>query len=232
MQTLRKLDCVPNRFGFSAIVVLGVFLVAFVAFPKPVASEEPPKDADERIVFVPPPVGAPADRITAGTRSAQPHAEALVFLSPKAGGFTANPQPTLYWFLPRPYRGTLNLTVTEVAAEPQFSSGVTTVDLSKGLYALNFNQIDFRVRSGQIYLVMLELPDADQGPMQSSTYVELVDLTLDEEETIASFAKRGLWFDAVDAGMSTAQSGEASVLDEGKMLELFRSAGVATPWAE
>ena len=232
MQNLRKPDCEPNRFGHVAIVVLGLFLATFVVSAQPATSEEVPKDAEDKVVFVPPPIGAPADRITAGTRSAQPSSNALAFLSPKAGGYTTNPQPTLYWFLPRPYRGTLNLVVTEVATEPQVANGTISVDLSKGLYALNFSQMNFSLRSGRIYLVALDLSDAKQGPLQSSTYVEVVDLNLDEEKTIASFAKRGLRFDAIDAGMRTAHSGLATVIDKEKMLELFSSAGVAIPWIE
>lgn len=242
MQILRTPDRVPSRFGprrFGArrfgnvaLLVLGVILLTGLVLSQPVMAEDSLEETDDKVVFVPPPIGAPADRITAGTRSAQAPTSSLVFLSPKAGGLTANPQPTLYWYLPHAYRGTLDLAVTEVAADPQIANGAISVDLSKGLYALNFNQINFSLRSGQIYLVTLDLSDANQGPMQSSTYVEVVDLDVNEEETIASFAKRGLWFDAVDAGMRTAASGRASVIDDDKMLQLFYSAGVAAPWID
>lgn len=215
-----------------AILVLGLTLSTLLVLSQPVIAEESSRETDDKVVFVPPPIGAPADRITAGTRSAKALTSSLVFLSPTTGGLTSNPQPTLYWFLPRAYRGMLDLAVTEVATDPRTANGTIPVDLSEGLYALNFNEFDFTLRSGQIYLVTLDLADSNQGPMQISTYVEVVDRDLNEEKTIASFAKRGLWFDAVDAGMRTAKTGRASVIDDAKMLQLFNSAGVATPWID
>src|SRR3954470_20600143 len=74
------------------------------------ANEAPRKD---EITYVPPDLGAPAVRVSGGTRGTADSGLSLDVLAPNQTGLTTQEQPTLYWYISRSVRADIRLSIVE-----------------------------------------------------------------------------------------------------------------------
>ncbi len=149
-------------------VSITVLVFATVANPFPAgfawaAGKEENTDTPAEIVFIPPEIGAPKDRMGAGTRSIPTHADSdlLLLLVPADGGLTTLASPPLIWRLFRGHRGDVVVRLSPV--------GKTAAELlvkgpfPPGDYGLDLSRSNFLLDANLFYLWQVELLDPATG---------------------------------------------------------------------
>lgn len=190
-------------------------------------------DAQTDVVFVPPPSGAPADRVGAATRDAGPdEGSVLALLAPVGGGITTLLTPPLAWYLSETFAGKM---YAELVSTQNPQVGVVKVaegKFRKGYYALDLERSDMVLEQGAIYKWTVLLTAAQSGQVvdQRTTYVEIVDQPISGLSQIAAvLAAQGLWFDALAPFVEIGLSGKVSVQKGTGFESLMSSAGLDLP---
>lgn len=173
--------------------------------------------ADET-VFVPPDVGAPAERMGAGTRDVATSNEMVRLLVPEGGGLTTSGKPRLVWQLRNGFRGNMR---AEISA-----SGADGVVLDRngafpeGFYGLDLQRSDLSLEIGIIYVWRVLLQNEDAVVALTQSFVERVDAT------DADPGQAGVWFDVLDPLVSIDLSGRVRSSDKAALNHLLQAGGV------
>ncbi|WP_170432823.1 DUF928 domain-containing protein [Ruegeria arenilitoris] len=204
-----------------------VFLLAAGLFPSGfalAAGDEEDTDKSPEIVFVPPEIGTPKDRMGAGTRNVTSDAASdLLLLVPADGGLTTQAFPPLIWRLTRGHRGDAivklgpsGITATELHISGPFPPGDYGLDLSRSNILLDTNRV---------YLWQLELLDPNTNAVveRSSGLIE----RLPEGFRSDTPAAAGLWFDALSELVDIGLSGRVQTTNPAELEQLLNSAGVS-----
>lgn len=164
------------------------------------------------IVFVPPVIGAPGDRIGAGTRGGGEtgdgeRGDGVRLLAPPGGGLSATQSPRLYWWLDTPFDGTLQIDLTADGADRPLLSFDEDAKLAPGLQVFALPDLGLRIRDAQIYRWTVRLTPQDaRTTLSASSFVEFRASDDDAAGTagadgkgaIAALAANGYWYDAFD----------------------------------
>lgn len=172
----------------------------------------------EGTVFVPPDIGAPSERLGAGTREIVGTTEALLLLVPEGGGLTTSGTPPLVWYLSNGFRGKVTTQISAPGA-----SGVVLErngPLPKGYYSLDLRRSDFRLKEGVIYVWKVVLSEDDLVVAVAESLVERVGAT-DEDP-----GQAGIWFDALAPLVYIDLSGRVRVSDQLALTQLLKAGGV------
>lgn len=202
-----------------ATVNLATFIFAMMVCSVTFAEQNDQADAAaEGPVFVPPEIGAPADRLGAGTRDIIGTTEGLLLLAPEGGGLTTSGTPPLIWYLSEGFDGTMT---TQISA-PSASGVVLEWDslLPKGYYSLDLRRSGFRLQEGVIYVWKVMLIKGDTVIAVAESFVERV------RPTDRSPGQAGIWFDVLSPLVSTDLSGRARVQDNTALNQLLNAGGV------
>lgn len=117
------LIALASLFPVQALAVDNVSKTATMAMPSSADKHLQRKEPGKTPVYRPPMRGAPAGRVGGGTRGAtERESFALLVLTPEHIGYTSKEQPCLYWFISKPARHPVEMTITErKAVEPLFT---------------------------------------------------------------------------------------------------------------
>jgi hypothetical protein len=198
-----------NHASIFAIVVAAAILV-----PTGAATAQTAPAPDE-IVFVPPALGAPGNRVGAGTRGGVANTPGIALLAPPGGGMTASDQPTLYWWLEVPFAGELSVSLGAANAARQLISTREAVDLPAGQHAFALADYGLRLSAGTIYRWTVTLDPAGGGAkISGSSFVQLSESAIPSTTTADPAeanrqAAAGNWYDAFAA---VADDPDTSVL--------------------
>lgn len=182
---MRKLLCIC---AFASVA-------AFGAAPAQTATAQ-------EITFTPPAVGAPGNRTGAATRGGTADTAGVTLLAPSGGGMTADPQPTLFWWLDRPFRGELNISFGASDAGRPLLDSRESVELPAGQHAFALSDYGLRLVAGTIYRWSVVLTPADGGArLSGSSYIEVATATppAGADTPVAKASRQaaaGNWYDA------------------------------------
>ena len=184
-----------------------------------IAEQNDQSDApSEGQVFVPPAIGAPAQRLGAGTRDVVGTMEAILLLVPQGGGLTTSGTPPLIWQLSSGFSGEMT---TQISA-PDLSGVVLEQNgpLPKGYYSLDLRRSDFRLEEGVIYVWKVTLTEGNLVVAVAESLVERVSPTAEDP------GQAGIWFDVLAPLVSIDLSGRVRVTDKHLFKQLLMAGGV------
>jgi len=180
----------------------------------------------ETVVFIPPEIGAPRDRIGAGTRGIESTTEIIQLLIPQEGGLTTSDKPPIIWQVKTDFTGTM---ISEIAP---YKGGDGVMLERQGLfqagyYALDLGRSEYQLKPGTVYSVSVVLVKAgsDADPARAEGLVERVPTTSKSHDTYTA-ARAGLWFDAIAPLVRVDFSGRAMISNEALLVALAQSAGI------
>jgi hypothetical protein len=162
-------------------------------------------------VYTPPKRGAPGGRVGGGTRGPQRDVFVLSVLAPDHSGFTANEQPSLYWFISKSTSLPVEFTVMEPqGVEPILETRIPA-PVQAGVHRIRLSDYNIRLAPGVAYRWFVAVvPDADRRSRDilAGGAVERVEMPADLEAKLAQapksdlpsiYGEAGLWYDTVAA---------------------------------
>ena len=181
----------------AAGLTLGLAAANLVSVPGSAVAQSEAETFD--IVFVPPVDGAPVERIGAGTRGSGSPSADLKLMVPPGGALTGSPAPALYWWIAKPYDGTLQVTLTRDGTDTPLLDMAEKVSLKAGLNTIALKDFGVRLKAGDIYRWSVSLP-AGTPKATATSYVEYRETKVAAHDSPAKTAKAlagaGLWYDA------------------------------------
>ena len=208
-------------------------LVFATALPELKAATDPAAP-----VYMPPLRGAPATRIGGGVRGPGTALPAIAVLAPDHAGWTADPQPTLYWYLSKqvPVRVELTL-IDERGIEPLVEKSLPA-PAQAGIQAFSLKDIGVTLKPEQEYRWHVALVvDAKQrssdviasGTIRLTPLADTVKAKLAqgaESERPAIYAAEGYWYDAVDALMRLIRTAPEDARLRAHLASLLEQVGI------
>jgi hypothetical protein len=162
-------------------------------------------------VYHPPLRGAPGGRVGGGTRGIGEELVALFALAPNHVALTVQEQPVLYWYLSKPAKYPIELTITiEKDTQPLLEKSIPLPSRS-GIYSLRLSDFDIRLSTGTQYRWFLALvpdPNRRSRDIVAGAIIERVEtpetlrsrlLKANREEISNIYAEAGMWYDALMA---------------------------------
>ena len=162
---------------------------------------------DLDIVFKPPVIGAPGDRIGAGTRSGVNLVKRIEVLVPKGGGLTAEASPNLHWWLSQDFAGTLQIKIEPVDAKQPLLEMKHNIDATAGIQSIDLGKLGLKLERGKIYVWKIILLKSEDVVWASGlSFIERVSARAPEENSsperqARSYAQAGIWYDALTSLM-------------------------------
>jgi hypothetical protein len=162
-------------------------------------------------IYQPPLRGAPGGRVGGGTRGIGEELIALFALAPNHVALTVQEQPVLYWYLSKPAKYPIELTIIiEKDTHPLLEKGIPLPSRS-GIYPLRLSDFDIRLSTGTQYRWFLALvpdPNRRSRDIVAGAIIERVEtpetlrsrlLKVSGEEIPHVYAEAGMWYDALMA---------------------------------
>lgn len=221
--------CSGNTLG---ALITGLLLLLGSTISLLAQESESSQQADpDEVIFIPPTIGAPADRVGAATRDVGQEAGVLDLLVPAGGGVTALGKPPLIWHLAENFSGQMSAQLAPIGS-PQNGVGISgNGRFRKGFYALDLSRSEFVLEPGSIYVwtVVLAEPEAGTVIATVTNYVERVAAPEPAAEDVSALAAEGFWFDALRPFVEIELSGKVRVNRNAGFASLVRSAGILLP---
>jgi hypothetical protein len=178
-----------------------------------VAGAAPASDAlaqtGQTPVYKPPLRGAPQGRVGGATRGAADDLPKLEVLAPDHVGHSAAEQPTLYWFVSKPVRAKLQVTLaSESSIKPELEVDVAQ-PVVPGIQAFSLAAHGLRLKPDVDYefsVALVANPAERSSDLTASGVVRRVAAPAEVTGDIAkmaplprsaALAERGLWYDAL-----------------------------------
>lgn len=194
------------RYPLLLLVTLIPFLWGSAAFAEQALA---PKPSPATPVYKPPLRGAPATRVGGGTRNPAATDLVLYVLAPEHTGLTTQEQPILYWYISKPARARIEITlIDESSVQPLLETAVAEV-AKPGIQALNLAEHGIRLEPGVEYqwsVAVVRNPDQRSSDVVSSGGIRRIEPTAtlaeelreaSEEAQVAIYAGAGIWYDAL-----------------------------------
>jgi hypothetical protein len=217
--------------------------LACAALATPVAVAESPKQKTADVSAAPPlyqlpKVGKPTGRVGGGRRGGAAALPQVYALVPDHVGYSASPQPVLYWYLSEPAQGDVRFELTVIdensiaplvdsrfAAPPE--PGVQRVELSK---------LGVALKPGEEYQWSVSLvpdPKDRSKDIVASGWIEVVARPQGMDDRLAKagpsgaaavYGEAGLWYDTLDATLAQADRGDTQA--QGQLASLLEQVGL------
>jgi hypothetical protein len=198
----------------SAFLLAAVVIAPAVAFQMAAGTEGlSPSETDELnnmeteddidIVFKPPVIGAPGDRIGAGTRSGVSLVRRIELLVPKGGGLTAAGSPTLHWWLSKQFTGTVQIKIESIDDKQPVLEMRRSIDAKAGVQSLDLARLGLELDKRKIYVWKIILRKSDDVAWASGlSFIERVSTPASAEagnpvQRARALAQAGIWYDAL-----------------------------------
>ncbi len=171
-----------------------------------------PQDKRAAVPSYKPPVrGAPSRRIGGASRGVDQALPQLYAIAPDHTGLTVSDHPVLYWFISKPTKVQIEITVIDEAGEkPLLEMPVSYVE-GPAVHALDLSKHGVKLKAGIEYQWTVALvPDAAQrsGDVISGGAIRVVEPSAELRGRVASataegrgsvYASQGIWYDAIHA---------------------------------
>jgi Domain of Unknown Function (DUF928) len=214
--------------GLGALVVV----VGRAGMPMPAAAQAPgaqPADSasDPLPSYKPPLRGAPGGRIGGASRGSE--AASMPMIEPLApdgvAGQTADPSPTLYYFISRPPSQPLRLTIRSPNVAQLVADATIPAPRAAGIQAIRLSDYRVQLQPGATYVWSVSLVMNPNMPSQnlvaSATIVRTApDPSVDAaaraappRKRAALLAQAGFWYDAVAAAVEAGNTDRHAALD-------------------
>jgi hypothetical protein len=190
----------------TAVLFLLAATMAQAQSPRPKAPTQSPATSAAP-TYVPPLRGAPSRRVGGSTRSIGQILPVVSVLAPDHVGLTTVAQPVLYWFISKPTRVRLEITlIDESGVKPMLELPIDRVE-GPAIHAVDLKKYGIQLKRGMEYQWTVALvPDAAErsGDIISGGVIKLVELpsALGGGAGVTSpaeLAGAGLWYDAIHA---------------------------------
>jgi hypothetical protein len=175
------------------------------------ASEQKSSPPVSPPIYQPPLRGAPGGRVGGGTRGIGEELIALFALAPNHVALTVQEQPTLYWYLSKPSKYPIELTIIIEKDTPPLLEKRIPLPSRSGIYPLRLSDFDIRLSTGTQYRWFLALvpdPNRRSRDIVAGAIIERVEtpealrsrlLKANREEISNIYAEAGMWYDALMA---------------------------------
>lgn len=193
------------------VTILAGLLLAAAELAATPATAAPPlqlAQAGAAPAYVPPLRGAPSRRVGGSSRGVDQTLPFISVVAPDHVGLTISEQPVLYWFISKPTRVTLEITlIDESGVKPMLELPVAQVD-GPAIHALDLARHGIKLKPGMEYQWTVTLvPDARErsGDVISGGAIKRVDMPAAlagsrlADLPPARLAAEGLWYDAIHA---------------------------------
>ncbi len=198
----------------SAFLAAAVYLSPAAAFQVAAGTDSlSPAETDELnnleteddvdIVFTPPVIGAPGDRIGAGTRGGINLVKRIELLVPKGGGLTVSASPTVHWWLSQDFSGTVRFKIEPIDGKLPAKEVAHQVDAKSGIQSLDLAEFGLELKEGTIYIWKIVLQKSEDVAWASGlSFIERVSPKSDggDDDQVArarALAEAGIWYDAL-----------------------------------
>ena len=224
-----------NRIPVSRWVIAALAVCALSAL-SPAAAAEGDTPSEKSLKFKPPPGGAPAGRIGAGTRSFRfAGSTPLTLLSPQGGGLTATGRPILAWQIKDGFVGTVAVSVRGTGGAKPTLVDQHSDQYSPGLYGIDLGDFGVELPIGTVFIWEVALiPDSATQPVERAiSFVERIEAGLvlgnrsaDDKESAREYADTGVWYDALAALLVLGPDRKVSTQYPAQLMSLLRSIGI------
>jgi hypothetical protein len=211
----------PARTILAVVATSMICSAGSLAAPQPPALDHsqtppPPKDtrtkeapAEKEITYVPPDLGAPAVRVSGGTRGAADGGLSVDVLAPAQTGLTTQEQPTLYWYISRSVPANIRFSMVADASNKTILDVKTPGAATAGIHGFTLKGTRVRLALNLDYqwsVTAVQSQDPSEN-MVASGIIRRVQLpAADREanlrttsEAAVHYARNGLWYDALQA---------------------------------
>lgn len=193
---------------------MNVRVAVFLVFAATIAQAQSPqpkaqvqRQATTAPVYTPPFRGAPSRRVGGSTRSTGQALPVVSVIAPDHVGLTTSAQPVLYWFISKPTKVRLEITlIDESGVKPMLELPIERVE-GPAIHEIDLKKHGIELKRGMEYQWTVALiPDAAErsGDIISGGVIKLVELpsALGGGAGVTSpaeLAGAGLWYDAIHA---------------------------------
>jgi hypothetical protein len=172
------------------------------------ASEQKSSPPVNPPIYQPPLRGAPGGRVGGGTRGIGEESIALFALAPNHVALTVQEQPTLYWYLSKPARYPIELTIIMKKDTHPLLETRIPLPSQPGIYPLRLSDFDIRLATGtpyQWFVTLVPDPNRRSRDIVAGAIIERVKipetlrsrlLKARREEIPHVYAGAGMWYDA------------------------------------
>jgi Domain of Unknown Function (DUF928) len=211
---------------FGAIAALAASAPALAQTGQPSAAAP---QAEQLPAYKPPPRGAPGGRVGGASRGTYRTAAPLPIIELLApedqAGLSANPAPTLYYFVSGPVYWPTRFTISAPMQPVPVIDAKLTPPSVAGIYALHVSDYQVRLQPGIIYTWSVSAiidPNARSRDLvaTASLLVATPDPAVENAARIAPpvqraglYAQAGFWYDAVAAAAEAAPFDRDAALD-------------------
>jgi hypothetical protein len=196
----------------NALLMGLVFGATSIPLYPEAAEQSPPAQASQAPTYVPPLRGAPSRRVGGSTRGFNLTLPSISVIAPDHVGLTVSSQPVLYWFISKPTRVRLEITVIdESGVKPLLELPLNQVD-GPAIHAIDLSRHGITLTRGMEYQWTVALvPDANErsGDLISGGAIKVVEPPTELRDRLArvpaselppaALAAAGLWYDAIHA---------------------------------
>lgn len=201
---------------FALILTTGFICSSIALANKPTPSKK--KQVSKAVPSYRPPMrGAPTRRVGGGVRGTEGDLPFLAVLVPEHTGLAINPQPTLYWYLSKPWKGLMEFTLNEADGfEPLVEIEFTTKKF--GVQPIRLADHSLMLKPGLEYewfVAIISDSDERSGDVIASGMIKRVDFSADLKKRLTQtpkaehhylYAEAGLWYDTIAALNSLIES--------------------------
>ena len=197
-----------KTFGYLALAIFSIHNSNITLGADAETKAAPAKSVG--LKFRPPPAGgAPAVRVTGGSRGSGDAAVTLDVLAPDTIGITTQEQPSLFWFQSKPAKAKFELTVLEEKKVKPIVQVTIERAAKAGIQRLKLSDYNAKLTPGVEYQWVIALvtdPDNRSTDLIASGAIKRIQPTADltkqlsqsaSESQAAAYADAGIWYDAL-----------------------------------
>jgi hypothetical protein len=231
----------------ATTIISGSGAIAAPQPPAPDPSQKPPPreakaneaPVEEEITYVPPDLGAPAVRISGGTRGTADDGPSVDVLAPDQIGFTTQEQPTLYWYISRPVRAEIKLSIIADATNRTVLDVRIPAAPTAGIHGFSLKGTPVRLALNTDYqwsVTAVRSQDPSEDIVATGMIRRVQRPTPDREPNLratldaaANYARNGLWYDAVQALSDAIRARPDDLALQHQRVTLLHQVGLAIP---
>jgi hypothetical protein len=193
-----------------------------------------PGDSSDMPQYKAPLRGAPAGRLSGGTRGADGKMPIFALLAPRHTGLTLSEQPTLYWFSSEAIKCPVELTIL-MGKEMKSILQVRIADETRaGFHPIHLADHGIRLQIGAVYQCFISMVTDPKhrskdiisgGTIERITFPKSFQKTLKETDSKRIphvYAAEGLWYDAMNALCSRIDAAPQDSLLHQQRISLLR----------
>jgi hypothetical protein len=243
----------PARTILAVVATSMICSAGSLAAPQPPALDHsqtppPPKDtrtkeapAEKEITYVPPDLGAPAVRVSGGTRGAADGGLSVDVLAPAQTGLTTQEQPTLYWYISRSVPANIRLSMVADASNKTILDVKTPGAATAGIHGFTLKGTRVRLALNLDYqwsVTAVQSQDPSENIVASGMIRRIQRPAGDRASSLgttpdaaASYARSGLWYDALQALSEAIRARPNDLALQYQRNALLRQVGLAVSTA-